>query len=358
MPEMDKYFFSKFARKAQRLRYPRRLVNYVVSEVARRLKLSFAPALPSRIDIEPINTCNLKCPHCQVTYWNKEPRSLDQARFESILRQLPHLMTIKLQGMGEPFLNRDLMEMIRAGERRGIAMHLFTNGTVMGPGLAEQIAHLQRTHLCVSIDGATAQTHDNIRVGSSLPRIVAAIHDLVARRGPSRQPVITMYSVLTQANIHEAAGLVQLAHSLGVDGITLQTVLTGWGKKEIDQRNESLRLSEQGPELADALRAAQKEAQSSGVTLEVSTEDRYTRTHPCPWPWTSAYITAGGDVVPCCILADSETMRMGNVFSSDFRTIWNSRQYRSLREQIRKHDLPACCRGCYGNKPAHHEGDR
>ena len=68
---------------------------------------------------------------------------------------------------------------------------------------------------------------------------------------------------------------------------------------------------------------------------------------PCPWAWKSAYIAANGDVVPCCVIADSAVANMGNVFEQDFKDIWNSPGYQELRERISTHDLPDYCKHCY-----------
>ncbi len=49
------------------------------------------------------------------------------------------------------------------------------------------------------------------------------------------------------------------------------------------------------------------------------------------------------------ILADADTVKMGNVFEQDFATIWNDAPYRTLRQQIRDHQLPEFCKNCYSD---------
>ena len=86
-------------------RYPVRLFNYIAVKLVYRLGWIRAPFLPVTIDIEPNNTCNFRCPHCQVPYWSKPAAFLDAERLARILRQLPRLVRIKLQGMGEPLFD-------------------------------------------------------------------------------------------------------------------------------------------------------------------------------------------------------------------------------------------------------------
>ena len=57
--------------------------------------------------------------HCQVTHWTRKTTRLTTERFILILRQLPMLRQIKLQGMGEPLLNRHLIEMLEEEEMGG-----------------------------------------------------------------------------------------------------------------------------------------------------------------------------------------------------------------------------------------------
>jgi radical SAM protein with 4Fe4S-binding SPASM domain len=88
-----------------------------------------------------------------------------------------------------------------------------------------------------------------------------------------------------------------------------------------------------------------------GMPLKVYRANFLSKEKPCRWPWTSAYVASNGDVVPCCIVADSDTVCMGNVFEQPFGEIWNGPAYRQLREQIRSHQLPSFCHNCYGETP-------
>ena len=109
----------------------RKVYHTVGGRVAKRLGLKRTPFLPTSIDVEPIDTCNFACDHCQVTHWTRKTTRLTTERFVSILRQLPMLRQIKLQGMGEPLLNRHLIQMLEEGERWGGAIFVVTNGSVI-----------------------------------------------------------------------------------------------------------------------------------------------------------------------------------------------------------------------------------
>jgi hypothetical protein len=68
---------------------PAKLWQHTLLEIAQFLRLSKALASPSTLDIEPNNYCNFKCPHCQVTHWDKPRVNLDVQRLETLLNQIP-----------------------------------------------------------------------------------------------------------------------------------------------------------------------------------------------------------------------------------------------------------------------------
>ena len=72
--------------------------------------------LPKRIDIEPTIRCNFRCPICQRTYWSRKANDMSLDQFRVIIRQFPDLERMKIQGMGEPLLNINLVEMINCAK--------------------------------------------------------------------------------------------------------------------------------------------------------------------------------------------------------------------------------------------------
>ena len=70
--------------------------------------------------------CNFSCHHCRVTHWNRLTTRLLPERFRAIIEQFPRLLSIKLQGVDEPLLNKRLMDMLEECEWRGIASRATT----------------------------------------------------------------------------------------------------------------------------------------------------------------------------------------------------------------------------------------
>ncbi len=326
--------------------------------IARRLGLKRTPFLPTSIDVEPIDTCNFACDHCQVTHWTRKTTRLTTERFISILRQLPMLRQIKLQGMGEPLLNRHLIEMLEEGEMGGRSVSIVTNGSVYTENIAQRLSSLRGTTITISMDGATAETFEAIRVNGNFQKVVDNVADMVRRRGRSVWPGIELRSVVTLRNAHELPDLVRLAKRLGVDKLTATTLLTDWGKEEMEGSIAAIDVSRGDPRVDQSIRESREVAAEVEMPLSVEHGQRYSKANRCPWPWTASYIAANGDVVPCCQIADSSVVKMGNVFDEPFADIWNNDKYRELRRRIAGDDIPHYCRGCYGMKPVAASTDR
>lgn len=325
-------------------KHPGRLFYHTVLEFAHRLHLIRMPVLPSMIDIEPNNYCNFRCPHCQVTHWSKPRDNLQIEQLTKILDQFPNLLRIKLQGMGEPLLNKQTLPMLACIESRGIKTEIISNGSVMTEAIAKTL-HQLATDISFSIDGATAEVFERIRVGSSFAKVISNIKMFVSQRS-NKFKRIEARTVITRLNFDQLVDIVRLVASLKLDKLTVQLVLNSWAKDDIKVLNDARRVSR--ADLDQHIALAKVEAGRLELPVYFQDEGRYSRRKKCAWPWRSSYIASNGDVVPCCILADSETVKMGNVFEQDFATIWNGQAYQELRKRIKNHDLPDYCRGCYG----------
>ena len=72
----------------------------------------------------------------------------------------------------------DVFERLAAG---GVALKLETDGSRIDAGAADRIAALAVECVQISVDGATAATHQRVRPGSSFAAAIGAIERLVAR---------------------------------------------------------------------------------------------------------------------------------------------------------------------------------
>lgn len=324
------------------------LLKYLYLKVAYGLKLKKLLTNPVDVDIEPINRCNFSCSHCQVPTWNKPLSKLDVAQFQEIIVQFPHLLKVKLQGMGEPLLNKELMTLLGIGEKQNITMSFTTNGSLLEASKIKELVQLDKTYINFSIDGASAETFEGMRNGSDFTQVCQNIKAFTnALDSNSESPRFQAWMLVTQKNINDIPNVVKLIKELKLKHLNLQMFFSDWGKEALQENAKSYRIQLNSAEFKEVLAEARAIAKELKIELNVHYGDYYTTKNKCPMPWLSTYIAANGDVVPCSILADSDVIKMGNVFDRDFSHIWNSPQYQEFREKHRKLEIPDCCRQCY-----------
>ena len=323
----------------------RKLVNYLGLTICYRLGLVHVPFSPSQIDIEPTNTCNLTCEHCQVTHWNRPRTHLSKDQFIQITAQFPRLVKVKLQGMGEPFLNKQLVDMLESGERAGLVMHVFTNGTCMTDAVRARLRTLRHTHIQFSLDGARRDTFESIRPGSNFKKVLTNIRTLVS--GSRKKDRYSTWTLILKSNVGELQDITRLASTLGVQTVHFQSTLSSWGKDELEEVNRPKRVSRWSTEYESARSRATTEGRELGLNLKFHEDLPFSQGHHCVFPWKTCYVDASGNVVPCCVLADAQTMSMGNLFEESFASIWNGPRYKEFRRKHVSGDVPEVCRGCY-----------
>ena len=115
-------------------------------------------------------------------------------------------------GGGEPLGVLHCWELFETLAAGGVALKLETDGTRIDEQAADRLAALAFDCVQISVDGATAATHDRLRPGSSFAGATAAIRRLVAR-GVAPQLVF----VPSRLNIHEIGPAYDLAAELGCE---------------------------------------------------------------------------------------------------------------------------------------------
>jgi len=178
--------------------------------------------------------CNLACRHCWISPAflhagdDAAERSLPFDLFEQAIREgeplgLNHL---KLTG-GEPFVHPEVQRMLDYAADRQLGVTIETNGTLVTAKWARYLRDKTAVRfLSVSLDGATASTHDYVRgVAGSFAQAQAGTRCLV-EAGYRPQVIMSLY----EGNLNEIEPLAQWAASAGCSSLKLNIIMeTGRG---------------------------------------------------------------------------------------------------------------------------------
>jgi len=307
-------------------------------------KFSYIPFSPLHLDIEPINICNFKCNYCKVTYWNKDKEELNLQNFIKILDQFPHLKSVKLQGLGEPLLNKEFSKLVVECRKRDIYLEFFTNGSIYKQEVWDTINETKKVNVIFSIDAATKEKFERIRIKSNFEKIISNIEKIIK----NNEQKYSFWTVVNKENLTELSEIILLAKQLGIPKVTFQTFLSDWKNTEVQKFNQTISFDKKFDELKRTIKKAQGIAKKYEIKLDVYKGNFLSKENKCVWPFTSAFIASNGDVVPCCVISDSDVISMGNVFQTPFKQIWNSKKYIDFRKSIKHHQLNDFCKSCYG----------
>jgi MoaA/NifB/PqqE/SkfB family radical SAM enzyme len=283
---------------------------------------------PFMMMVEPTNFCNLKCPLCPSGNgeMTRERGHLGIDDFKRLMDDTgDHLVLLMLWNQGEPFINKDLLEMIDYARSKRIVTITSTNGHyVRTRQQAEAVVRSGLSEMIVSLDGVDQETYEAYRVGGKLQKVIDGTK-LVAeakRELKSKTPRINMQFIVFRHNQDDIAEAERLAGELEADQFLIKTA-------QVYSDDDAATFL---PE--DDLFRRYEEGEEAG-TLQVKGQPA----KGCKVLWYSSMVNWNGDVAPCCFDKNVD-FGMGNALDdsggegSSFSAIWKDRAYMDFREKI------------------------
>ncbi len=321
---------------------------------------AIARELPSTLYLETTNRCDSKCQTCIRTFTTLEPPAdLTLERLVQIVAQHPTLKRAVLHGIGEPLLNKELFPMIDYLKGRGVAVTFNSDAISLTDSKIEDLLHSAPDEFRVSIDAATPETYLKIRGVPQFHRVVENVSRLIARQRELQRPLpkVSLWFTGIRANIHELPDLIRLAHKIGVSEVYLQRLVfyeTGLAVREQSLYGTLEASVNEAVEEAELLCKKYEIAfHASGASAPLQSLDPAAGSRPwagCQRPWTVSYVTANGNVLPCCIspwtAKDYKGAILGNAFQEPLAEIWNGERYQTFRTAFESDTPPDPCRGC------------
>ena len=143
--------------------------------------------IPSHILIETIEgICNNRCIMCPIEASIRKG-IMDNATFAKIIGKLqPYLYQqqfLSFCGLGETLIDRNTPDKIAMAKQLGFrGIGIYTNGLILNAKMSERLLSAGLDTLIISIDGFTSETHEAIRIGSNLNRVVSNLERFLTIR--------------------------------------------------------------------------------------------------------------------------------------------------------------------------------
>jgi len=318
-------------------------------------------ALPRSLYLESTNRCDSKCQTCIRTFQTLEPPAdLTLQGVRAIVEQFPVLDRVVLHGIGEPLLNPQIFDIVAYLKTR-VATVLFNSDAIgLTAARASRLVESGLDEYRVSMDAATRATYRLLRGVDRFDRVIGNVRRLVAvqRERERTTPRVSLWFTATRANVEELPAFVALASELGVGEVYVQRLVFNGLGLATEANALHGRLQARETELlaeAEALAARRGiTIAASGLTTPLASlqggADGRRHWAGCQRPWTLAYVTANGNVLPCCIspwvARDYPALILGNAASEPFEEIWNGERYQRFRADFESDTPPDPCRGC------------
>lgn len=194
------------------------------------------PAGPEDVNLAYDLTCNLSCPSCRthkIAADEATRQRYDAMQERAILPMLRDAKTVFITGSGDPFASKNfrrLMEKLTPDEYPDLRFRIMTNAMLFTPREWERFPALHKRvfSLQISIDGASAATHELLRRGA---RWEVMQQNLRFAAGLLEQGLIERLSLsftVQAENFHEMGEGVALAEALNATSIYFGKI-TNWG---------------------------------------------------------------------------------------------------------------------------------
>jgi len=317
----------------------RQVFNYLLSGVEARRRVRKPWSYPIALQLEPTFACHLSCPLCPRQIVDPGADGLEMAweNYERVMKEVgPYLLAIAFWRWGEPLLYRRIVDMVCLAGRYNILTLLSTNGQVDPESVdLKSLFQAGLGHLIISMDGATQESQEHFRRGSSLDavkRFARAAVEAKRSLGISN-PIINIRAIAVRKNESEIEDICAFARDIGADYFTAKNVSLYY---DSDPSHPELPLNL-------ALRSFQyRDEETAGAYQRIP--------NLCRKPWTWPTLCHDGTLLVCECDHQHERV-LGNIFRDcSFRSVWQSRASQQLRAHFPasgKADAPFCQRCRY-----------
>lgn len=273
--------------------------------------------VPFSLRIENTNVCNARCYMCPHPIMRRTQGFMDRELYQKIIDQAAALGIgfINLHNFGEPLLDKDFCQKVSYAKAKGIEkVTTNTNGQLLSPQLVEGLIEAGLDEIFVSIDAASQEVFEKIRIGLDFNKVRENVLNLADLRKKKKKdkPIIIVDFLESDLNRHEK-DLFMKQWSRKVDKVCISKIHDWSGKKK------------------NVLRSSYKNYVAFSHL-------------PCRLPFTELLINWDGTASICCQDTEGEVI-VGDAKKETLAQIWQSKLLNTVRAKhlaIQTENLPLC----------------
>ncbi|OGL43478.1 MAG: hypothetical protein A2161_15855 [Candidatus Schekmanbacteria bacterium RBG_13_48_7] len=294
-----------------------------------------ANQIPFAAHFELTYRCNINCIHCYCVI-DKQRSEMPLETVTRILDELAEMgcLYVAFSG-GEIFCRSDLNNILVYAAKKGFAIRLMTNGTLLDRDIVKSIKSIAPIAVEISLYSMKAELHDQITgFPGSYEKTCQSINKLL-----ENNIKVIIKTVFMKQNVYEYLPLKQFCSDHEIK-FRYDLTLT----PKIDGNKDNLRYRLNAEELLSFL-------QTNELTNNFPQRRYQPESMLCNAGHNALSISPYGDVFPCVAVKQ----KMGNLNNSSLNNIWHSDLFAKFRS-IRFDDLKICpdcrllqyCHRCIG----------
>jgi radical SAM protein with 4Fe4S-binding SPASM domain len=286
---------------------------------------------PYMLNLEPTNFCNLKCIECPtgMDILKRPKGNLTLDDFKSYIDQVKKdLIYLVLYFQGEPFINKQLIEMIQYAANNKIFVQVSTNGHFFNTDEeCRAIINSGLGGIILSMDGIEEESYLKYRVNGRFQTVKEGFKRLstLKKNMNAKFPRTYLQFLVLKHNEHEIDKINDFGKEIGVDKVVLKSAQV----YNFDDIDDIL------PENPKYRRYQQNESGDWQLAGDMR--------NSCYKLWSDSLWTWDGQVAPCCFDKDVD-FKLGDLKENGFDNIWKSKKYNNFRDKVLKNrkEIPMC----------------
>ena len=296
-------------------------------------KMELVTDFPLFLHLDMDQLCNYKCSHCIISSPNEVDNYYDgdYLKFQDFKKIIDEgsehgCPSVEPQGNNEPFLRKNLHEYIYYAHKKGfIDIMLNNNGSAFTKKRAEQILDSGLTRLRFSLDAASPETYEKVRVGSiPLKKVIKNIEyflELKEKRN-YKLPIVGVSFCKMSHNEHEIEKF------------------TNFWKDKVD----IVAIQRFVPPVPDENGRAPKKYEKFYASDQINEEP--ISEFKCVQPFQRVMIK-NDKIGPCCV-SFNKNLILGSIHNTKIYDAWHSKKMQNIRQMHKegKFYLDKTCRDC------------
>ena len=302
---------------------------------------------PLTLMIDPSNRCNFRCTFCPTGDYElldsvKRPIGMmDFSLFCKIiddLKSFPEMVkSLRLYKDGEPFLNKNILQMIKYAKESSIAeeVYIISNGSIITEKTAIGLIEAGLDRLRISVEHVSSSKYKEITRAYSNYDAILRIMKFIYEEKQRRKSLLYLEAKIVDTGLSQE-DLQKFKDDFGpiTDSLVIESLM-GW-----------------------SLSGEKDWTLGSNPKTGIDYESKLSNIQVCPQPFKGLAINFDGTASVCCVDWSHDTV-VGDLNKENLLDIWNGPKlmaFRMLHLNKRRQEIPACanCQYIKGHNPLSH----